>query len=517
MIDRGLTLRDFGDADPRQFVDAAYKRILGREPTAPERQQMLDALLAGATRPFLLGTLRYSVEGRQRGVDVRGLHTRYFVQRVFRIPLLGGALDWVSAFLRLPRTLRFFRGANEAHELRRSLVHQQYVAEHAGIEQRLADAERRLAETSRDFGNLSAKAAMLESALVALQQLQVDEAAEFRAAHAEFRTANAEFRIADAELRTANAELRTAYAELHAANTELHGQHTQFREQHEALAARVATGAEDLHALDNSAQTTRTRLDAIYPPPLPEVLTIAGDSLAALARERGGIASDVPFAALSADARYALFEAVFYDSRAVAAKQRIYIDYLDRELGRQAPFLDLGCGRGEFLHILRELGIDSIGVDSNADVIRRLQDESFTVVEQDIVAYLETNEQMYSGASMLQVAEHLSPSTIENVLTLLASRLLPGALLIVETPNPLSTFALGVFHTDPTHISPIPPERMRYSIEAAGFERATTLYQARIPANQFAGPDPRAYYADYAIIAYRTADRPETINSLRNG
>ena len=76
---------------------------------------------------------------------------------------------------------------------------------------------------------------------------------------------------------------------------------------------------------------------------------------------------------------------------------------------------------------------------------------------------------------------------------------------------------MGVFHTDPTHISPIPPERMRYSIEAAGFERATTLYQARIPANQFAGPDPRAYYADYAIIAYRTADRPETINSLRNG
>jgi SAM-dependent methyltransferase len=517
MIDRGLTLRDFGDADPRQFVDAAYKRILGREPTAPERQQMLDELLAGATRPFLLGTLLYGVEGRQSGVVVRGVRARYLVQRVFRIPLLGGALDWVNAFLRLPRTLRFFRGANEAQELRQSLVHQQHVAEHAGIEQRLVDAERRLAETSRYFGDLSAKAAMLESALAALQQLQVDEAAEFRAAHAEFRTANAEFRIADAELRTAHAELRTAYAELHAANTELRGQHTQFREQHEALAARVATGAEDLHALDNFAQTTRTRLDAIHPPPLPEVLTIAGDSLAALARERGGIASDVPFAALSADARYALFEAVFYDSRAVAAKQRIYIDYLDRELGRQAPFLDLGCGRGEFLHILRELGIDSIGVDSNADVIRRLQDESFTVVEQDIVAYLETNEQMYSGASMLQVAEHLSPSTIENVLTLLASRLLPGALLIVETPNPLSTFALGVFHTDPTHISPIPPERMRYSIEAAGFERATTLYQARIPANQFAGPDPRAYYADYAIIAYRTADRPEIINSLRNG
>ncbi|HKP67328.1 MAG TPA: methyltransferase domain-containing protein [Casimicrobiaceae bacterium] len=465
---------------------------------------MLDALLTGATRPFLLGTLRYSVEGRQRRIDVRGLRTRYLAQHLFQIPVLGYVLEWVSAIVRLPRTLRFFRGATETHAVRDALSEEAFASRHALLTQRLTDAERKLAEFDRALGDAAINLTMLERGLAALQQLGVDEAAEFRAAHAEFRAANAEF--------------RTAHVELRAADTELRGRHIQFSEQHELLAARMARGADDLRAIDNSLQATRKRLDAIHPPALPDVLAITGEPLAALARERRGIAPDVSLATLSPDARYALFETVFYDSRAVAAKQRIYIDYLDRELGRQAPFVDLGCGRGEFLQILREMRIDSIGVDSNAEVIRRLQAEGFAVVEQDIVAYLESNEQMYSGASMLQVAEHLSPSAIEHVLMLLASRLLPGALLIVETPNPLSSFALGVFHTDPTHISPIPPERMRYSIEAAGFERATTLYQARIPANQFAGPDPRAYYADYAIIAYRTADsRPDTSSRSRNG
>ena len=437
MSERSLSLDDFGCADPREFVDTAYRTILGRAPSDAERERMLEALLTGSTRPLELGTLRYGEEGSARAVDVRGLRGRYLVQRLFRIPVIGAALEWASAVMRLPRTLRFFRGAIETQAVRHALVHEQYAAEHASLAKRTADAERRLSDADRATADLALKVTMLERALADLQQLQVDEAAEFR----------------------------------------------------------------------DSAQATRTRLDAIHPPVLPEVLVVAGEPLAALARERAGIAADLRIDTLSAHARYALFETVFYDSRAVAAKQRIYIPYLDRELARQAPFLDLGCGRGEFLQILRETGIDCIGVDINADVLQRLRADAFSVVEQDIVAFLENEERMFSGASMLQVAEHLTPAAIERLLALLALRLLPGALLIVETPNPLSPFALGVFHTDPTHISPIPPERMRYSIEAAGFERATTLYQARIPADQFAGPDPRAYYADYAIVAYRTADR----------
>lgn len=416
MSERSLSLDDFGCADPREFVDTAYRTILGRAPSDAERERMLEALLTGSTRPLVLGTLRYGEEGSARAVDVRGLRARYLVQRLFRIPVIGAALEWASAVMRLPRTLRFFRGAVETQAVRQSALQQQFAAEYAALVQRTADAERRLVDAERT----------LDSAIF------------------------------------------------------------------------------EARAVKELAERTRTRVDAIHPPPLAETMVFPGGPLAAIARKRAGLSPGVPIDSLSAHTRYALFESVFYDSRTVAAKQRIYLDYVDREVARDAPFLDLGCGRGEFLQILRGAGVESIGVDINPEVLGPLRAQGFTVFEQDLVAFLEHEGPMFSGASVLQVAEHLPPLQIEQVLSLIAQRLVPGAVLIVETPNPLCPFALGMFHTDPTHISPIPPERMRYAVEAAGFERTVTLFQARIPEGQFAGPDPRAYYADYAIVAYRS-------------
>jgi len=405
MNDRSYSLDDFACADPREFVDAAYRDILGRTPTAAERDTMVEMLVTGSTRTFALGMLRYGREGRARGAAVAGLRSRYLAQRLFRIPLLGRVLEWTGIFLRLPRTLRYFRGAVETSAVHYSLLQQQLDALQNSVQGHAID----------------------------LQTLAVD-----------------------------------------------------------------------LQTLAASSQSARTRLDAIHPPPLAETLMVLGKPLAALAKARGGIAPDVSIGGLSSHTRYALFETVFYDSRAVAAKQRIYLDYLDQELARQAPILDLGCGRGEFLQLLREAGIDAVGVDLNAEVVNRLQANGFAVIEQDLLAFLESDSRMFSGAVALQVAEHLTAAQIERMLELVARRLLPGAPLIVETPNPLSPFALGVFHTDATHVDPIPPERMRYSIETAGFEDAKTLFQAKIPSDQFAGPDPRAYYADYAIIARRS-------------
>ena len=416
MSERSLSLDDFGCADPREFVDTAYRTILGRAPSDAERERMLEALLTGSTRPLVLGTLRYGEEGSARAVDVRGLRARYLVQRLFRIPVIGAALEWASAVVRLPRTLRFFRGAVETQAVRQSALQQQFAAEYAALVQRTADAERRLVDAERT----------LDSAIF------------------------------------------------------------------------------EARAVKELAERTRTRVDAIHPPPLAETMVFPGGPLAAIARKRAGLSPGVPIDSLSAHTRYALFESVFYDSRTVAAKQRIYLDYVDRDVARDAPFLDLGCGRGEFLQILRGAGVESIGVDVNPEVLGPLRAQGFTVFEQDLVAFLEHEGPIFSGASVLQVAEHLPPLQIEQVLSLIAQRLVPGAVLIVETPNPLSPFALGTFHTDPTHISPIPPERMRYAVEAAGFERTVTLFQARIPEGQFAGPDPRAYYADYAIVAYRS-------------
>jgi O-antigen chain-terminating methyltransferase len=247
-------------------------------------------------------------------------------------------------------------------------------------------------------------------------------------------------------------------------------------------------------------------LDAILPPPLGETLEVTGPPLVSVAKERCRVAPELPVGSLPANARYALFESVFYESPVVASKQRVYIPYLRRAATSRLPFLDLGFGRGEFLQILRNEGIEAIGVEVNAWHFGDLRTQRFEVVEQDLLTFLEGDRRTYSGASMLQVAEHLTGDAIERALSLVYARLAPGATIIVETPNTLSPFAMGVFHTDPTHVTPLPPERLRYAVEAAGFVETRTLFQSRIPGDQFAGRDPRAYYMDYAIIALRPLD-----------
>jgi O-antigen chain-terminating methyltransferase len=265
----------------------------------------------------------------------------------------------------------------------------------------------------------------------------------------------------------------------------------------------VATSLQIEARIADETRSLGDRVDRIFPPPLADTLEVPGDPIVALARQRAGVAPETPFAAIDRSTRYAMFESVFYESAAVAEKQRVYLRYLDQQSSRALPFLDLGCGRGEFLRILASAGVRAVGVDENPASFPALRSEGFEVVEDDVLAFLERGAGRYAGISLLQVAEHLTREQIDRLLALAVRRIASGGVFILETPNPLSPLALSVFHTDPTHVAPLPPEAMRYAIEAAGFERTRTLFQGRIPGDPFAGPDPRAYYVDYAIIATR--------------
>ena len=445
--------------DHRAFADHAYQVIVGRPPTAAERDRMLGALLRGDAKTWLLGSLRYGVEGRARGVAIAGLRHRYLAQRLFRVPIAGPLFEWVNAVARLPNALRHFRALHQVD----------------------AEAEWRTRESGR------AALLQLEDRIERL----TGEIDSLRRAH---ETLAAQESAVRDRIDRMSSELGDARSMLVESGLRLDETRADLAETRGDL-DRAHAGVDDL----------RARLGAISPPELHETLELREAPLADLAKERAGIPPATPIGTLSPHARYTLFESVFYESPAVAAKQRVYVPYLDRELADRLPFLDLGCGRGEFLRILREERIESVGVDVNPIGLEALRADGFDVAEQDLLRFLESDNRLYCGAAVLQVVEHLTSDQIERMLALVAQRLAPGAVLIVETPNPLSFFALGVFHTDPTHVTPLPPERMRYSIEASGFEDARTLFQARIPAGQFAGPDARAYYADYAIIARKPA------------
>src|SRR6185312_15155128 len=100
--------------DGEAFVAEAYRRLLGRMPNGDERATMLDALLRGEPKSWILGGLRYGAEGRAAAIPVGdAFRRRYLAQRTFRWPVVGPLIERAAALWRLPASLRYFRGMEQ--------------------------------------------------------------------------------------------------------------------------------------------------------------------------------------------------------------------------------------------------------------------------------------------------------------------------------------------------------------------------------------------------------------------
>lgn len=192
---------------------------------------------------------------------------------------------------------------------------------------------------------------------------------------------------------------------------------------------------------------------------------------------------------------YVGFENYFRGSEdEIRQRQAAYLPLLE---GR-APVLDIGCGRGELLELLRDAGIDARGVDLDADMVSLCRQKGFEVDQGDAVAYLRSVPEGSLGAIFAaQVIEHLSYDDLIALLRLSLAGLRPAGRLIVETVNPHAPQALKNFWLDPTHRNPLFPETVLALCRLTGFASAFVWYP------QGTGdPDrDRGEQSDYAVVA----------------
>jgi O-antigen chain-terminating methyltransferase len=135
-----------------------------------------------------------------------------------------------------------------------------------------------------------------------------------------------------------------------------------------------------------------------------------------------------------------------------------------------APVLDLGCGRGEFLKLLRDAGIEARGVDLDSELVAFCRADRLEVEHGDAVAHLEgLPDGSLGGIFAAQLIEHLPPGLLYRLLELAARRLRPGGILVAETINPLSLVALKHYFADPTHEQPLVPDTLALLATQAGF------------------------------------------------
>lgn len=179
---------------------------------------------------------------------------------------------------------------------------------------------------------------------------------------------------------------------------------------------------------------------------------------------------------------YSLFEERFRGSpEEVADKQKFYLPFLD---GIQGPVLDVGCGRGEFLTLLRERGIPASGVEINPIAVEACREKTLKVEQGDgLAALAEKPEKSLGAVVAFQVVEHWSPDTIFAFLRAARRALAPSGILVLETINTDSFSSFRAFFLDPSHVRPVPPEALRFLAEAAGFVEARIEYRAPLDAS----------------------------------
>jgi SAM-dependent methyltransferase len=208
------------------------------------------------------------------------------------------------------------------------------------------------------------------------------------------------------------------------------------------------------------------------------LLAEVDERLMRVERREGGSAPVVRTVA-SQPAQDALPDYFAFESRMrgavgdVRARQHGYVqDFVDA-----SPVLDVGCGRGELLALLRDAGVEARGVDADADMVSFARGEGLDVAQADLFDHLAgLPDGSLGGLFAGQVVEHLPPAALVRLLELSRAKLRPGGVLVLETINPLSPLALSHYFADLTHAQPLVPATLELLTSQAGFREIETRF-----------------------------------------
>lgn len=407
--------------EPAEFVDQAYRVILGREADSPHRENYRNLLRLGALgRWELIELLCQSPEGRGRGVEFAGLPRRRWSRWCARLPLVRGVIRRVRLLRHLPGLLAELLERQTGGEV-------EVAAQGRRVEAWLHQADELQGQVEARQGQIAARQGQAEARLERAEELA---AARQELAEERYRLAGEAGHLVACRL----AALETGVDSIR-------------------LETRRAVSEYRRYLLELAAPP-RTAAGAI---PRGEQAPVFSDSL------------------------YASFEDEFRGTpEAVRQGVAVYLPWVRAALLRHPhlPVLDLGCGRGEWLELLALEGIPAQGVDCNPVVVASLCAQGFAVSHSDLFAYLLTLPS--AGAAVVtafHVIEHLAPEQWLTLLDEVRRVLAPGGIAIFETPNPRNILVgSGDFYRDPTHRRPVFPDTLQFFGRVRGFENSTAYF-----------------------------------------
>lgn len=175
------------------------------------------------------------------------------------------------------------------------------------------------------------------------------------------------------------------------------------------------------------------------------------------------------------------FGDTFIDEAQDLATKRGYLTHVPA--GARA--LDVGCGQGRFLDLLKARGIEALGIDASAEACSQCSARGHATLHGDAIVLLKRlheERRRFSFLLLAHVIEHCDGDLAQDLIASCARVLEPQGRLLVATPNVRNLIVLEeTFWLDPTHVRPYPRallERMGkaegLSVHASYDDRATT-------------------------------------------
>ncbi|WP_295143607.1 glycosyltransferase [uncultured Campylobacter sp.] len=191
---------------------------------------------------------------------------------------------------------------------------------------------------------------------------------------------------------------------------------------------------------------------------------------------------------------------------------------------------DLGCGRGEWLEILKQNGFTARGCDVSEEMIKECEKNALEAKNQGAIEFLsELEDSSLALVSAFQLVEHLEFNELCELIKQARRVLKDGGILILETPNPENLrVATLTFYLDVTHVKPIPPMLLEYLCEFEGF---SNTFMMRLNSNLSFSEDLQnqnvtlrdvlsSVGLDYAILGLKNGDektREAFLNAAKSG
>ena len=501
----------FSDAE---FVDAAYRAILKREPDAAGARFYLRGLRQEQLEKLdVILTLLASEEGRQKNVRIEGLTAPLWLHRMTRLPGVGSWLKYAIDFVRAPILIRrleqllaFADARNQQIANHVNLINREFAAAlndrlstvNASIvdvantiEERHGEVREQISGLRRGLNDSIGEAeTKLRDETNSAIALQVDATrAEFQQELASFNTAVAEnVRGTESKIDELRGEMESAVGKIHDVHSETVRRTERLTSNTQRLRQEIVIQRARLALLEELVKGEPAEFDK-------KLKTV-----------------DEPVGNL--ESLYAELEDNFRGNRDTLKQSlRFYLPYLQSLPNPELSVIDLGCGRGEWLEVLSDNGVKALGVDNSRVMIQSCREGLLRVVESAALSYLRgQQENSLRAVTAFHLIEHLSFADLIALLDQIMRTLQPGGAAIFETPNPDNLFvASNYFYHDPTHRHPLPSRLTKFLVESRGFARVEIINLHECAEGRFTGSDEvsvrlnQLFYGpmDYAIVGWK--------------